>query len=185
MHALTSEVQRQAAGLRVVFANGGARLHIVGDHARVHHSDANRVRCAGERLIRRLLVADMSVVRDIARRLGEDKRRLRPQRLFHVSHDGKLFPCDADQFGAVARLIARIGDHHRDDVADMVRFVRRHHWIRLERRVRPVGIRHGRETGQVADVSEIARDIHGPNARGGARRLDIVDAEFRMSVRTA
>ena len=90
----------EPAGLRVIFANGRARLHIVGDRSRVYDLDANCVRRARERLIGLLFVADMGVVSDVAGRAGEDKRRLRPNRLLHVDRGGKLFPCDADQFGA-------------------------------------------------------------------------------------
>ena len=123
VHALTSKIQREAAGFRIIFANGRARLHIIGDHARVDDLDANRVRCAGERLIRLLLIADMGVVSDVTRSIREDKRRVRPQSIFHVGHDGKRVPCHADQFGAVARLESRVGDHHRDNVADVLRFI--------------------------------------------------------------
>ena len=84
-----------------------------------------------------------------------------------------------------ARLQSRVGHHHRDDVAHVLRFVRRHHRIRLERRVRPVGVGDRGEAGQVANVGEIAGDIDGPNAGSRARGFNIVDAELRMPVRAA
>src|ERR1700722_13710690 len=74
VHALTSEVQRKAAGFRIIFTNSGARLHIIGDDARVDDLDANCARCAGERLIRLLLIADMGVVSDVTGSIREDKR---------------------------------------------------------------------------------------------------------------
>ena len=122
----------------------------------------------------------MSVVGDIAGRAGEDERRSGLDGFFHVDDGGKLFPGDADQFGGVARLQARVGDRHRDDVADMMDLVFRHHRIWLERRLRPVGVGDGRETGEGAEIGEIARDIHGADAGRGARGFDILDAEFRM-----
>ena len=185
MDALAPGVKREPAGLRVIFADGGARLHIVGDHSRVDDFDANRVRRAGERLIRLLLVADMGVVGDIAGRAGEDERRSRPHGLVHVGDGGKILPCDADQFGGVARLQGRVGHHHRDDVAHVVRFVRRHHRIGLERRVRPVGVADRGEAGQVAEVGDIAGDVNGANAWRRARRFEIVDAKLRMPVGAA
>ena len=86
--ALAPGVEREPAGLRVIFTNGGARLHIVRDRSRVDDSDANRVRCAGERLIRLLFVADMGVVSDVTGRPGEDERRIRPKSRFHVRDRG-------------------------------------------------------------------------------------------------
>ncbi len=165
VHALASEVQRKAAGFRIVFANGRARLHIIGDDARVHDFDANIVRGAGERLVRLVLTADMRVVSDVARSGVEDERRVGPQGSFHVGHDGKRVPGDADQFGAVARLKSRIGDHHRNDVAHMLRFIRSHHRIGLERRVRSVGIADRGDARHVADIGEIAREVDRANAR--------------------
>ena len=183
--ALAPGVEQEPAGLRVIFADGGARLHIVGDHSRVDDFDANRVRGAGERLVGLLLVADMGVIGDVAGRAGEDERRSGPERLFHVGDGGKVLPRDADQFGGVARLQNRVGDHHRDDVADVVRLVRRHHRIRLERRLRPVGVGDRSEARQSAEIGEIAGDVNGANARGRARRFDIVDVELRVPVRAA
>jgi hypothetical protein len=185
VHALTSEVQRKAAGFLIIFANGGAGLHIIGDNARVHDSDANRVRCAGERLIRLLFIADVGVVSDVARSIGEDERRVGLEGLFHIGHDGKRVPCHADQFGAVARLESRVGNHHRDNVAHVLRFIQRHHRIRLKRRVRRVGIGDWGKAGQVAKVGEVARDIDGSNARSSASGFNVVDTEVRMPVRTA
>ena len=88
MDALAPGVKREPPGLRVIFAYGGARLHIVRDRSRVDNSDANRVRCAGERLIRLLFVADMGVVSDVAGRAGKDERRIRPKSRFHVGDRG-------------------------------------------------------------------------------------------------
>ena len=65
----------------------------------------------------------MGVVGDIAGGAGEDLRRARPQRRFDVDDQRKLFPGDGDCLGGVARLKERIGDDHRDDVADMGGFV--------------------------------------------------------------
>ena len=150
MHALASEVQREAAGRRIVFPDGRTRLHIIGDNARIDDSDANRVGRARERVIRLLFVADMGVIGDVAGRAGEDERRSRQQGFVHVGNGGEILPADADQFGGAAGLQRRVRRHHRDDVAHMVRFVRRHHRIRLERRVRPVRVADRGEAGQVA-----------------------------------
>ena len=127
----------------------------------------------------------MRIVGHIAGRAGKDQRRAGLDGFFHVDDGGKLFPGDADRFGGVARLRRRIGDHHRDDVADMVDLVRRHHRIGLERRVRPVGVGDRSDAGESAEIGEIARDIDGADARRGARGLDVVDAEFRMPMGTA
>ena len=143
------------------------------------------MRRARKRLIGLLFVADMSVVGDVAWRVGEDQRGSRPHRLFHIGDDGKVFPCHADQFGRVTRLLGRVGNHHRDDVANVVRFDRRHNWIGLERRARPVGVVDRSKARQVAKLGKIAGDIDGANAGRRARRFEIVDAEFRVPVGTA
>ena len=182
MHALASEVEREAAGFRIVFADGGTRLHIVGDHPRIDDFNADRVRGARECGLRLLFVADVIVVSDIAGRAVKDERRSGPDGLFHVDGGGKLLPGDADQFGGVARLHGRVGDHHRDHVADVVRFVGRHHRIGLERRLRSIGVGKRSEARQTAERGEIARDIDRSNAGRRARRFDIVDAEFRVPI---
>ena len=138
----------------IVFADGGTRLHVIGDHARIDNLDANGVRGARECGVCLFSVAYMVVIGDVGGRAGEDERRSGPDGLFHVDGGGKLFPCDADQFGGVASLQRRVGDHHRDDVADVLRFVRRHHRIRLERRLRPVGVGDRSEARQTAQVAK-------------------------------
>ena len=183
--ALAPGVEREAAGFRIVFPDGGTRLHVVCDRPRIDDLDPGRVGGRLECGVRFLLVADMSIVGHIAGRAGKDHRRAGLDGFFHVDDGGKLFPRDADQFGGVARLRRRIGDSHRDDVADMMDLVCRHHRIGLERRVRPVGVGDRSDAGERAEFGEIARDIYGADARRGARGLDVLDAEFRMPIGTA
>ena len=79
----------------------------------------------------------------------------------------------------------RIGDYHRNDIADVVRLVRRHYRIRLERRLGPVGVGDRSEAGHSAEIGEIVGDVNSSNARRGACRFDILDAKLRVPVRAA
>ena len=146
--ALAPDVEGEAAGLRIVLPDRGAGLHVVGDDARIDNFDSDRPRRLRECGVGFLLVADMIVIGDVVGRAGEDQRRPGPDGLFHVDDRGKLFPSDADQFGGVAPLKRRIGDDHRDDVADMIGLALRHHRIRLQRRPRLVGVRNRSNAGQ-------------------------------------
>ena len=82
--ALAAGVEGEPAGLRIVFADSGARLHIVRDGSRIDDPDPNRLRGAGKRGVRLFLVADVRVIGDVAGRAGEDQRRAGPDGLFHV-----------------------------------------------------------------------------------------------------
>ena len=135
--------------------------------------------------VRFRLVADVVVVGDIVRRTGEDERRSRPHGLFHVDRGGKLLPGDADEFGGVPRRKSGLGDHHREDVADMMDLVGRHHRVGLERRFRLVGVGNRGKAGHGAEIGEIAGEIDGLHPRRGARGFDILDAEFRVPVGAA
>ena len=79
----------------------------------------------------------------------------------------------------------RVGDHHRDDVADVVGFLGRHHRIGLQRRLRPIGVGDRSKAGQIAEIGEIADDVDGSDAGRRARGFEIVDAEFCMPIGTA
>ena len=92
---------------------------IVGDDARVDDLDANHVRGAGERPSVSCLVADMGVIGDVAGRAGEDERRIGRMASSMSVTAGRSSQRHAS-FGGVARLPCRVGDHHRDDVADMM-----------------------------------------------------------------
>ena len=145
----------------------------------------DRVRCVGERLVGFLFVADIGVISDVAWRAGKDERRPRAQGLIHIRDRGKAIPCHADQFGGVTGLQSRVGDHHGDDVADVMRLVHGHHRIRLERRIRLVGIGDRSKARQAAEVGEIAGDVHRVNPRGRARRFDIaLKADLRRHLRS-
>ena len=72
MDALAPDVQSEAAGMRIVLSDRSARLHVVGDHARVDNFDADRARRPRECGVGFLLVAEVSVICDIAGRAGKD-----------------------------------------------------------------------------------------------------------------
>ena len=75
---------------------------------------------AGEDRVGLGLVADMRVIGDIAGRAVEHQRRAGLDRRLHVDQGGQRVPIDRERFDGVARLAARVGDDHADDVADMI-----------------------------------------------------------------
>ncbi len=114
----------------IELADGGARLDRVGDETVVDEVEPDDARRPGERRIDRGEVAEVPVVAEIARRLVAHLWRPRAQRRGRVGDGGLLDIVDPDQFGGVAGLRRRLGDDHRDRVADMADPVDCQHRVR-------------------------------------------------------
>ena len=68
--ALASEPKREAIGGGVVFGDGGARLHVIGDQALVHDFHPRHMGGFVEDRVGSRPVADLGVIGDIAGRAG-------------------------------------------------------------------------------------------------------------------
>ncbi len=105
--------------LGVVFGDRGARLHEVGDDARIddrHFGDRMRLR---EGRVGRLLVADRHVEQHVAGMIGPDLRRAVLDGVGETDHGRQRRPVDVDRLDRVAGLVDGVGDHEGDGVADV------------------------------------------------------------------
>ena len=116
---LARDVQRVRVVGAAVRRDRGARLDRVGDQPVVDDVELRDVRRLGERRVDRRLVAERPRVALVARRLVVDLRRARLQRVDAVHDRGQHLVVDLDQLGGVLRLVARLGDHQRDLIADV------------------------------------------------------------------
>jgi hypothetical protein len=164
--ALRAGAQRVAVLGRVVFTGGAARLERGHHHALVDDPHARNVRCVLDDL------RDLAFVvfaRDHTRPVDtEIARRLRVQLRFsfhrrvEVDHRRELLVRDLHEVGGLLRGGAALGDHHRDQIADMHRFFRQH---RAERH------RHlDAATAHDRRVARDAADAGGLHVGGGQHR---------------
>ena len=133
MAALTADRQRQMITLRVIFADRGARLHEVGDDARIDDRNFSDRMRPGKGGIRRLLVAERNVEQNVTGVIGPDLRRAILHGVGDTNHRGKRRPSDLDRLDRVARVLDRIGDNESDGIADMPHLVLRQNRIRRRR----------------------------------------------------
>ena len=136
--------------LGVVFGDRGARLHEVGDDARIddrYFGDRMRLGKGG---LGRLLVADRHVEQHVAGLVGPDLRRARLDGVDEADHGRQRRPFDLDRLDRVAGLVDGIGDHEGDGVADMA------HLVLGEDRVWRAGERIDFQVEQARQVAEIA-----------------------------
>ena len=181
MAALTADRQRQAIVPGIVFADGGARLHVVGDDARIDDRDFRHRMRTGECGVSRILVTDRNVEQKIARVIGPDLRRFLLHGIGDTHHRGERPPLHLDRLERIARVLDGVGHHESNGVADVPHLVagKDRIWRRGEGLVRKVEL-----AGQAAEVCDVGRGEDQGNARQatGARRIDPVG---RMGVRRA
>ena len=141
----------------------------------------------GERRFGRLLVAEMPLVDRVVRRDVMDQRRALRLRLRRIGDRGQHLVIDLDLLARVLRLRQRLGDHHRDGVADVIRLLvgdrrmRRHlHRRAVLRRDRPAA-------DQIADLvgREIGAGQHRDDARHALRFRAVDLPDLRVRVRRA
>ena len=119
MRRLARCIEGVVAGGAVMLADGGARLHRVGDQPIVDELEARHVMGAREGSVDRRLVAEMPVEAEIAGGGIEQQRPARLDGLVAGDHRRQLPVVDLDQLGRGFRLLARFGHDHRHGVADM------------------------------------------------------------------
>ena len=174
--------EREMVGAGIVFGQSHARLDRIRHQPVVDDVELGDVLGCGKGRVHRLLVADRPFVdRVLGRRLVDLRARFG---LGRVGHRRQHLVVDLDLFGGIARLRERLGDHHRDRLADMVgrvggqRRMRRH----LHRRA-VLGMDHP-AADQVADlvVGELGAGEHGNHARHflGFAGVDALDLGTRM-----
>ncbi len=177
MRVLRGVPQREMIGAAVIFGQRRARLDGVGRQTVVDEIDLGDVLGGGEGGVDRLGVAERPFIDRVVGRHRVDLRA--GLRLGRIGHRRQQFVIDLDLLGAVARRGHRLGDHHRDRVADMVdriggeRRMRRH----LHRRA-VLGMDHP-AADQIADLvgGELRPGEHVDHAghglgRGGVDALD-------------
>ncbi len=162
--ALRGAGENVAIAGAVVAGQRAARLHRRHDDALVDEPHPRNVRGAGKRLLDVMPVGAgkaRPVERDIARRLGPDLRRLRPDRGGDIGHRRAHVIIHQHPLGSIARGRVGFGHHQRHRVADMP------HHIAGQRRARrhdkPGAVRHRRDARYIAESS--SRQICGGQDR--------------------
>ena len=133
MAALAADRQRQMIALGVVFADRGARLHEVRDHARIDDRDFGDRMRLGEGRLGRLLVADRHVEQHVAGLVRPDLRRALLHGVDDAGHRRQRRPFDLDRLDRVAGVVDGVGDDEGDGIADMAHLVLRRGSDRADR----------------------------------------------------
>ena len=118
-------------------ATRAARLHVIGDEALVDDFDPRHMRGLGEDGVGLGLVADM---RRHRRRCRARRRKPEPRRAEwppHIDDRRQRLPVDGSASAASRALARRVRDDHRDDIADMMNRIARHHRIGLAGIIEP------------------------------------------------
>jgi len=152
MRVLARRVERVAARTLVIFADGRARLHRVRDQTIIDEVELHHLRRLGESRLRLRLVAEFPLEAGVVRRFGMNLRRSRGLTR-RERHGGRQFLIiDVDHLGGGFRLCLRLGDDHRDVVADIAHRVEREHGMRADLHRRAVLGMHGPAADQSAEL---------------------------------
>ena len=181
MAALAADGQRQVIALGVVFGDGGARLHEIGDDAWIDDRHFGDRMCLGEGGFRCLLVADRHVEQHVAGMIGPDLRRAGLDGVGEADHGRQRRPIDLDRLDRVARLVDGVGDNEGDGIADVANLILRKDRIGRARERIDFEVEQAR---QVAELPDVVGDQDRADARHAAGLGD-VDGEFCMRVRRA
>ena len=136
----------------IVIADRRARLHRVRHQPVVDDVELGDVVGGLERGFRRALLAEVPLVDRVVRRDVMDQRRASRLRLGGIGNSGQHLIIDLDVLGRVLGLVERLGDHHGDRVAHMVRLVGRDRRMRRHLHRRAVLRGDGPAANQVADL---------------------------------
>ena len=180
-------IQRVAVFRRFIEADRAARLHVLCVHAGDDVAAFHNMGGAGEGRLGRRAVAAFGGVGDVVGVFVPQARRIGFRGFGNVRHRRQRFVIHHDQFGGVLRLRQRLGDHHRDRVADIARAVdhhggtlRREHRRAVALLARHAGLRH-----RDAVIREVGAGVDRDHARGGSGGCRIDRADQRMGVRRA
>src|SRR6185312_198975 len=121
-------------------------------------------------------VAARPAAHQVARRLVMDQRRAGCQRLRHGDDGGQALVVDHQQLGRVARLVERLRNDHRGNVADMAYLADWHRQVRRFDMAIAVGVLDLADTGQVAELvgRGVLRGVDRHHA-GHRQRFRLVD----------
>ena len=203
LHAPTAGMQRVAAGLLVIGADGRAHFHRHAGHALNPGLQPRHMRRLGKRRLGRVPVADMRLQRDIRRRLIPERGRIFPRGVARVGHGRQRLVFHLDQLGRVLGDGDGLGNDEGHTFAAEAHAPCRQHrvWAGVEELaailVQQHRIGHGalecdraeeREIGRYrvdAIRQQIGMGVHRHHARQSARgtRVDAHDAG--MGVRRA
>ena len=184
VRVLAGGVERAALGAAVVFGERGARLDRVRHQAIVDQIDLGDVRCAGDRLIDRRLVAELPLVDRVARDVVVDLRRALVAGVCGRRARRQLLVVDLEQLGRIARLMVGLRDHAGDGVADIADLALGEHRMGAGLHVRAVpGLDHP-AADQIAPAGrlDVVAGEHREHAgrRRGAALVDAADPGVRM-----
>ena len=182
VRALAAE--RECVGIRrrVVFADRGAGIEIIGDHALVDDFQRNDARGFCECGLRLRLIAEGHLERQVARPVRPDLRRPLFKGRLRADNMRQGFPFDVERLGGVARLVERFRHDESHCVADVPHFVRRQHRVWRDDHFLA---RHAGRARQMAEVGEIPSGQDKMHAGNGPRLVRVLDLEARMGMRRA
>ena len=125
VRVLAREPQRVVAGGGVVVADGGPRLHRVGDEAVVDEIETGHVMRAGKRLVDGRAVSDLPVVAEVAGGFGVNLRSSFGERVAHGHRRRKRGVAHLHPFRRVARRLRALRHHDGHRVSDVAHRVGR------------------------------------------------------------
>ena len=141
----------------------------------------------GEGGVHLALVAGLIEIGLVARAFLVELRRARREGVARRYDAGPGLIVDNDAFGGISRLVDRIGDNHRDWVADMHDTVERNRQPRRQKHraaAAPLVGRHRRQRAEAIAVIVLPGE-HGMDARHLARRARVDAGDLGMGMRRA
>ena len=187
MRLLAGGVERIAVARRIVVAKIGAGLHRVGGEPTVAQRQLDNLGGAGHRDLRLLAVAALDLEHQIATELFVHLRRIGRDSGDDIGNRRQRLVIDRDRLGGVLGLRTALGDHGRDDIADVMHLVPSESRARRAVHRPAVAERHRMHDGELAVAG--VRPVLGREGEEhaghcfGDSGVDREDA--RVSVRTA
>jgi hypothetical protein len=185
MDTLCAESEGPALSRLVVLRDAAARLHVVRDETVVDDSQSDDAVRRGKRPFGLVAIAHVAVEGDVALDPGPDLRRPDSFRALDPDSGAERRPVDLDRLRRVPCPGRRIGDDESDGVSDVPHRVPAEHRIRRQRHRRAVAVLDRSEAGHVAEMLHVLVGQDEEDARHGADRREVADAEGRVRVRAA
>jgi len=179
MRRLRCRPDREHPGQRIVPCRDGAGFHRHAAAAVHPELPLDDVRGSGEGLIR-IAVSHCHVAGDVVRQIGMRRRCVRLDGFAAILDDRQGIVVDLNQRRGVLGLVAVLGDHHGDCLADEANFVRRQRVLCAHDL--DDGVRHQvRDAVAAHRAGKVGRGQYGTNARHrlGCRRVDGLDLSVR------
>ncbi len=183
VRVLAGGVEREIARGGIELAHRRARLHRIRDQSIIEQIEPDHFRGGGEGRIDQRLVAEMPVIALVIGHIVMHPRRAGRDGVAHVGDGGQIGQVQDQKLRRVLRLLAGLGDHHRDRVADMAHLADRQHRMRRLGHRAAVLVVDLPAAGQAADL--LGRQIgagehrHHTGGRRSRAGVDPVDARVR------